>query len=187
MFGELLFPYVSVSVAIILFEGGLSLRLNELRGVEGVVRLLISLGALVTWAVVAAAAYYILDLELTLAVLLGAVLVVTGPTVVIPLLRQIRPTTRISSVLKWEGILIDPDWRDTGRLGVRSHYRRGRRTPAHDPHRFYRDHRHAVGRNGRWRGLCLYPGAVLETKLDRLILGNGRGNDGCTRRICPLQ
>ncbi len=108
MFGELLFPYVSLSVAIILFEGGLGLRLDELRGVEGVVRLLISLGALVTWVVVGAAAYYILNLELTLAVLLGAVLVVTGPTVVIPLLRQIRPTTRISSVLKWEGILIDP-------------------------------------------------------------------------------
>jgi NhaP-type Na+/H+ or K+/H+ antiporter len=108
LFGDLLFPYVSVSVAIILFEGGLGLRLNELRGVEGVVRLLISVGALVTWVVIAAAGYYILNLELTLAVLLGAVLVVTGPTVVIPLLRQIRPATRVSSVLKWEGILIDP-------------------------------------------------------------------------------
>jgi len=108
LFGDLLFPYVSVSVAIILFEGGLGLRLNELRGVEGVVRLLISVGALVTWAVIAAAGYYILNLDLTLAVLLGAVLVVTGPTVVIPLLRQIRPTTQVSSVLKWEGILIDP-------------------------------------------------------------------------------
>ncbi|MDX1417155.1 MAG: sodium:proton antiporter [Candidatus Promineifilaceae bacterium] len=108
LFGELLFPFVSVSVAIILFEGGLTLRLNELRGVQGVVRLLISLGALVTWAVVALASYYILGLGLELAVLLGAVLVVTGPTVVIPLLRQVRPARQISSVLKWEGILIDP-------------------------------------------------------------------------------
>ena len=108
LFGELLFPFVSVSVGIILFEGGLSLRLDELRGAQGVVRLLISLGALVTWVIVGAAAYYILGLELELAVLLGAVLVVTGPTVVIPLLRQVRPTRRISSVLKWEGILIDP-------------------------------------------------------------------------------
>lgn len=108
LFGELLFPFVSVSVAIILFEGGLSLRLDELRGVRNVVRLLISLGALVTWAVIAIASYYILGLGLELAVLLGAVLVVTGPTVVIPLLRQVRPTRQISSVLKWEGILIDP-------------------------------------------------------------------------------
>ena len=108
LFGELLFPYVSLSVAIILFEGGLGLRLEEIRGVQGIVRLLISLGALVTWAAIAAAAYFILNLELPLAVLLGAVLVVTGPTVVIPLLRQIRPTTQVSSILKWEGILIDP-------------------------------------------------------------------------------
>ena len=108
LLGELLFPYVSVSVAIILFEGGLSLKLNEIRGDQGVMRLLISVGALVTWAVISVAAYFILELDLELAVLLGAVLVVTGPTVVIPLLRQIRPTTRLSSVLKWEGILIDP-------------------------------------------------------------------------------
>ncbi|MFN2171174.1 MAG: cation:proton antiporter [Candidatus Promineifilaceae bacterium] len=108
LFGDLLFPYVSVSVAIILFEGGLSLRINELRGVEGVVRLLISVGALITWAIVAFAAHTILNLELQLAVLLGAILVVTGPTVIIPLLRQARPSRHVSSILKWEGILIDP-------------------------------------------------------------------------------
>lgn len=108
LFGELLFPFVSVSVAIILFEGGLSLKLDELRGVEGVVRLLVSVGTLATWAVISAAAYFILGLGLQLAVLLGAILVVTGPTVVIPLLRQVRPEKRVSSILKWEGILIDP-------------------------------------------------------------------------------
>jgi NhaP-type Na+/H+ or K+/H+ antiporter len=108
LFGGLLFPIVSLSVGIILFEGGLNLKLEELRGVEGVVRLLISLGALVTWVVVALASYFILDLGLELSVLLGAVLVVTGPTVVIPLLRQVRPVRRVSTVLKWEGILIDP-------------------------------------------------------------------------------
>jgi len=108
LFGELLFPFVSLSVAIILFEGGLGLRLQEISGVQGVVRLLISLGALVTWGIISLASFYILGLELELAVLLGAVLVVTGPTVVIPLLRQVRPSRRVSSVLKWEGILIDP-------------------------------------------------------------------------------
>ena len=108
LFGELLFPLVSLSVAIILFEGGLGLRLREIRGVQGVVRLLISLGALVTWGIISLASYFILGLDLELAVLLGAVLVVTGPTVVIPLLRQVRPSRQVSSILKWEGILIDP-------------------------------------------------------------------------------
>ncbi len=108
LFGDLLFPFVSVSVAIILFEGGLSLKLDEVREVGRVVWLLISLGALVTWGVATMAAVYFLDFEFSMAVLLGAVVVVTGPTVVIPLLRQIRPTTQVSSVLKWEGILIDP-------------------------------------------------------------------------------
>ncbi|MFN2161616.1 MAG: cation:proton antiporter [Candidatus Promineifilaceae bacterium] len=108
LLGDLLFPYVSVSVAIILFEGGLSLRINELRGVEGVVRLLITVGALITWGIVSLAAYTILRLDLMMSVLIGAILVVTGPTVVIPLLRQARPTRRVGSILKWEGILIDP-------------------------------------------------------------------------------
>jgi NhaP-type Na+/H+ or K+/H+ antiporter len=108
LFGELLFPFVSLSVAIILFEGGLGLRLEEIRGVRGVVRLLISLGGLVTWGIISLASYFILGLDLELAVLLGAILVVTGPTVVIPLLRQVRPSRRVSSILKWEGILIDP-------------------------------------------------------------------------------
>ncbi|MFK7804416.1 MAG: cation:proton antiporter [Anaerolineae bacterium] len=108
LFGELLFPFVSLSVAIILFEGGLSLKLDEIRGVQSVVRLLVSLGALVSWGIVSVAAYYILQFDLLLSVLTGAVLVVTGPTVVMPLLRQIRPVARVASVLKWEGILIDP-------------------------------------------------------------------------------
>lgn len=108
LFGELLFPFVSISVAIILFEGGLSLKLDEVREVQGVVQLLITLGALVTWVLISLAAVFILRMEMLLAILLGAILVVTGPTVVIPLLRQIRPTNRVSSILKWEGILIDP-------------------------------------------------------------------------------
>lgn len=108
LLGDLLFPIVSLSVAIILFEGGLSLKREELGGVESVVRLLVTLGALVSWAVTSLAAIYILELDIPLALLLGGVLVVTGPTVVMPLLKQIRPVARVSSVLKWEGILIDP-------------------------------------------------------------------------------
>ncbi len=108
LMGDLLFPVVSISVALILFEGGLSLRLHEVREVRRAVRNLIFLGAVITWFTATAGAYFLLGLDLGLSVLLGAILVVTGPTVVIPLLRHVRPTPRVGSVAKWEGIIIDP-------------------------------------------------------------------------------
>lgn len=108
LLGPLLFPFVSVSVAIILFEGGLTLRFSELPKLRGVIFRLISLGALVTWIVAAVSAHFILDLDWQLSVLLGAILIVTGPTVIGPLLRQIRPRGQVAAALKWEGILIDP-------------------------------------------------------------------------------
>ena len=108
MLGDLFFPVVSLCVAIILFEGGMSLRLAEFRRVGRVVRNLVTLGVFVTWALASAAAHYLLDLSLPLAVLLGAILVVSGPTVIGPLLRQVRPAKRVGEILKWEGILIDP-------------------------------------------------------------------------------
>ena len=108
VFGDLLFPVVSVSVAIILFEGGTSLRLQELRQVGRVVTSLVTLGALVTWALATAAAHLVLGIALEPALLLGAILVVTGPTVIVPLLRQMRPSPQVGNTLKWEGILIDP-------------------------------------------------------------------------------
>lgn len=108
VFGPLLFPLVSISVAIILFEGGMGLRLHDLRQIGGVVFNLVSVGALVSWALIAAAAHYILGLNSAIAALLGAVLVVTGPTVIIPLLRYVRPSGRVGNIIKWEGIVIDP-------------------------------------------------------------------------------
>jgi len=108
LFGDLLFPIVSISVAIILFEGGLTLKLSELQEIGKVVRNLILLGCLVTWALVTAGALVILDFGLELAVLFGAILVVTGPTVVLPLLRHVQPSGQLRSILKWEGILNDP-------------------------------------------------------------------------------
>ncbi len=107
-FGDLLFPVVSLSVAVILFEGGLSLRVSELPRLRGVIGRLISVGALVTWLVGALSAHYLVGLDWPLSVLLGAILIVTGPTVVGPLLRQIRPEGKAAKALKWEGILIDP-------------------------------------------------------------------------------
>ncbi len=106
--GELVFPIVSLSVALILFEGGLSLRLSELREAGIAVRNLVTIGALIVWAVVGVAARYLLGLSVEMAVLLGAVLIVSGPTVVLPLLLYVRPSRRLFTILKWEGIVIDP-------------------------------------------------------------------------------
>lgn len=108
LFGSILFPLVSFSVALILFEGGLSLRVDEVRGVGKVVRNLVSIGAVVVWAVLTLAGHYIIGLEIQLALLLGAILIVSGPTVVLPLLLYVRPTRRLAAILRWEGIVIDP-------------------------------------------------------------------------------
>jgi len=108
LLGDLLLPLVSLSVALILYEGGLTLKFSELAGVGRVVGNLVVVGALITWLVCAVGAYLLFDLGLALSVLLGAILVVTGPTVIVPLLQHIRPTGPVGSVLKWEGIVIDP-------------------------------------------------------------------------------
>ena len=108
LMGDLLLPVVSISVALILFEGGLTLRLSELKEVGGVVIALISVGAIITWAIAAAGAHFILNLDLRISILLGSILIVTGPTVIGPLLRHIKPVKRVETILKWEGIMIDP-------------------------------------------------------------------------------
>ncbi len=108
LFGDLLFPFVSISVAIILFEGGLSLTKSEFQEIGRITRNLITIGALITWILTTASAYYIMKLEFDIALLLGAILVVTGPTVILPLLRHVRPTGKVGAIAKWEGIMIDP-------------------------------------------------------------------------------
>jgi NhaP-type Na+/H+ or K+/H+ antiporter len=108
LFGDLLLPFVSISVALILFEGGLTLNLRELKEIRRVVIFLITFGVLITWMLISATAYLLIGINFKVSVLLGAILVVTGPTVIIPLLKHIRPIGRISDILKWEGIVIDP-------------------------------------------------------------------------------
>lgn len=103
-----LLTLVSLAVGLILFEGGLSLNFRGIVGVRQVVWLLVTIGALITWCVAALAARYLLGLGANMAALLAAVLIVTGPTVVGPLIRHIRPTGKSGSVLRWEGIVIDP-------------------------------------------------------------------------------
>ncbi|MGE0493863.1 MAG: cation:proton antiporter [Vulcanimicrobiota bacterium] len=110
MVGELLHPMVALGVAVILFEGGLNLRMIDLRepDLAHSVWRLVLLGSLVTWAGATAAAIVLLGLSFEVALLLGAVLVVTGPTVILPMLRQVGLGGRVGSLLRWEGMLNDP-------------------------------------------------------------------------------
>ena len=108
LLGDLLLPSVSLAVGLILFEGGLSLRLREIQGHARVIWLLVTVGVLVTWAVGWGAAMLFTDLSSGLALLLGAILVVSGPTVIGPMLSHVRPDRPVGPILKWESILVDP-------------------------------------------------------------------------------
>jgi len=108
LLGDLFFPLVSLSVAIILFEGSLTLKFEEIRGLASVVRRLVSIGVLITWLIMSTACHLLLNLNWPLSLLFGSLVVVTGPTVIIPMLRSVRPNARIASILRWEGIVIDP-------------------------------------------------------------------------------
>ena len=104
---DVLFAGVNICVGIILFEGSLSLRFRELRGLGKAVWRLCSLTVLIAWALITSAAL-VAGIQWELALLIGALLVVTGPTVIAPIVRQLRPTRRVSSMLRWEGIVVDP-------------------------------------------------------------------------------
>jgi len=108
LLGPWLFPLVSLSVALILFEGSLSLRFAELRGIGHAVRGLVTYGAIVSLLLLAAAAHFLAGLSWDIALLFGALTCVTGPTVIAPMLRTLRPNARIANTLRWEGIVIDP-------------------------------------------------------------------------------
>jgi NhaP-type Na+/H+ or K+/H+ antiporter len=108
LFGEAFRPLVSFAVALILFEGGLSLRFDELRGSGSVVRNLVSIAAAVTWVLSTLIGVYVVGVSFEVALLVGAILVLTGPTVVIPIVRHVRPRPPLGPILRWEGILIDP-------------------------------------------------------------------------------
>jgi NhaP-type Na+/H+ or K+/H+ antiporter len=108
LLGGTLFPLVSLAVALILFEGGLDLPPRELRSTGSVVRRLITFGATVTFLVAWYGAREIFGISNQAAIVLGAVLVVTGPTVVGPILRFVRPVGSTGPILRAEGVLIDP-------------------------------------------------------------------------------
>jgi NhaP-type Na+/H+ or K+/H+ antiporter len=106
--GESLFYFVSLAISIILFEGGLTLRLGEIKNVGPIITKLITLGSLVTFFGAAVSAHYIFYLSWEISFLFSALIIVTGPTVITPILRNIPLKKDVSAVLKWEGILIDP-------------------------------------------------------------------------------
>ena len=106
--GESLFYFVSLAISVILFEGGLTLKLSEIKNVGPVITKLITIGSAVTFFGAALAAHYVFLLSWQISYLFSALIIVTGPTVITPILRNIPMKKDISAVLKWEGILIDP-------------------------------------------------------------------------------
>ena len=108
LLGDTLDPAITLAVALLLFDSGFNLEFRKLTHGRPVVYLLVSVGLLITWIVGSVAAYAIFDLPNGVAALLGAVLVVSGPTVVGPILQASRPNTQTGQVLEWEGALLDP-------------------------------------------------------------------------------
>jgi len=108
LFGDLLFPVVSIAVAIILFEGSLNLKFSELGNVGRSIRNLVSIGYVLTVILTMFAAHYLFHLHWSIALLFGAMTSIGGPTVVSPLLKSIRLKSKLNKILQWESILIDP-------------------------------------------------------------------------------
>jgi NhaP-type Na+/H+ or K+/H+ antiporter len=106
--GESLFYFVSLAIAVILFEGGLTLRRGEVGNIGPVIVKLISVGVVVTFFGAGLAAHFIYGFSWQISFLFSSLIIVTGPTVIAPILRNIPLKTHVSSILKWEGILIDP-------------------------------------------------------------------------------
>lgn len=106
--GDLFSPIISFAVAIILFEGSLNLDFKEIRGFNKPVLRITTIGAFIAWIAGSLAAHYIAGLSLSVAFIIGGLFIVTGPTVILPLLRQAKLKPRPAAILKWEGIVVDP-------------------------------------------------------------------------------
>jgi len=106
--GDSLYYFVSLAISIILFEGGLTLKRSEIVTTGPVISKLITLGSAVTFFVAGIATHYIFGLSWPMSFLFSALIIVTGPTVITPILRNIPLKKEVSAILKWEGILIDP-------------------------------------------------------------------------------
>lgn len=107
-FGSLLQPMISLSVAVILFEGGLNLHWHELRKHSNIITRLVTWNVLLTFAMGSLASHYLVGLAWPVALMFGAIIIVTGPTVIMPLLKQANLRQRPAALLRWEGIVNDP-------------------------------------------------------------------------------
>src|SRR5690625_220279 len=107
-FGALYNPFISIAVAIILFEGSLNLSFKELRGLGKPVFRIATVGAFIAWILGSLTAHYMAGLSWEVAFVIGGLFIVTGPTVILPLLRQSKLKPRPAKILKWEGIIVDP-------------------------------------------------------------------------------
>ncbi|TLS36196.1 cation:proton antiporter [Pseudalkalibacillus caeni] len=107
-FGDLYKPLISIAVAIILFEGSLKLVFREIKDVGHSIFRIVTIGALLAWVLGSFAAHFVAGLSWAVSFVIGGLLIVTGPTVILPLLRQSKLKPRPAAVLKWEGIIVDP-------------------------------------------------------------------------------
>jgi NhaP-type Na+/H+ or K+/H+ antiporter len=109
LLGETLEPFITLAVGVVLFDGALKLRHQDLaEGAWRPVVRLVTVGVLVSWVLGTLAVRFLLDLEWSICILIGAILTLSGPTVVGPLMQHVRPSRRIRAVLDWEGVLVDP-------------------------------------------------------------------------------
>ena len=106
--GDGLYYFVSLAISVILFEGGLTLKRSEIKNVGPVITKLITLGAAITFFGAGVVTHYVFNLGWEISFLFAGLIIVTGPTVITPILRNIPLKKDVSTVLKWEGILIDP-------------------------------------------------------------------------------
>lgn len=106
--GSIYSPIISLAVAVILFEGSTTLDFREVRSISKSVFRVVTIGAFLAWILGSLAAHYIAGLSLEVAFIIGGLFIVTGPTVIMPLLRQSKLKPRVSALLKWEGIIVDP-------------------------------------------------------------------------------
>jgi NhaP-type Na+/H+ or K+/H+ antiporter len=103
-----LYNFVSLSIGIILFEGSLTLKKGEILNVGGSILRLITLGSVITFFGAGFAAHFIFFLSWPISFLFASLIIVTGPTVIAPILRNIPLKKDVTAILKWESILIDP-------------------------------------------------------------------------------
>ena len=108
LLGDLMYPLISILVSIVIFEGGMSLRISDLKDIGKEVRNLLIIGTPITYVLLIWGSWKILGFSPDMAIIFGSMMVLTGPTVILPLLRQVKLGRHLSLLIRWEGIMIEP-------------------------------------------------------------------------------